>query len=161
MIEITKHPNADTRSANKDFTKETLKEDNESHINDVKAGMNFFADMLIKAGEKHDNTKISNFDDFYNALVSKNVKNSEWYNKHITNERHHLNSHVPKDVNLIDVFEHIVDCVMAGLSRSGVVYDIEIPSDVLQLAHQNTVKLLKDNINVKISEDILDTKIKE
>lgn len=160
MIEITREPNADSRTANPGFNKDDLKKATESHIKDVNEGMKFFADMIIAAGKKHDNTKLSNFNDFFASLKSGKVKESDWYHKHITEERHHLISNVPKDVTLVDVFEHMVDCVVAGLSRSGIVYDVELPVEVLKVAHQNTINLLKENIRVvKPEKDILDTEI--
>lgn len=160
MIEITRSPNADSRSG-ENITKDSLKKATESHIKDVENGMKFFSNMLIEAGKKHDNTKLKHFNDFFASLDSKNVKDSNWYHKHITEERHHLIANVPNDVNLIDVFEHLVDCVMAGLSRSGEIYDINLSNDILQLAHKNTIELLKKNIKVVDNEeDVFDIKIK-
>lgn len=162
MIEITKEPNADSRTAKPDFKKEDLRKATESHIAHVNEGIKFFVDMLLKAGEKHDNTKLSNFNDFFEALNSGKVKESNWYQNHITKERHHLISNVPNDVNLVDVIEYLVDCIMAGMSRSGEIYDLDLPSDVLQLALKNSIELLKKNIKViEPKEDILDTKIPE
>jgi hypothetical protein len=148
MITVHKSVNADSRTANSNFSKESLTNDTNSHIKDVSKGMDFIADQLIERGSIHDHTKTENMNQFYNALKSGNVKNSFWYQMHITNERHHLKSNVPEDVNLIDVIEHIVDCTMAGLTRSGNIYDIGLPPDVLLKAVNNTVELLKKNINV-------------
>lgn len=64
-------------------------------------------------------------------------------------------------MNLIDVIEHVIDCTMAGLTRSGEVYDTDISPEVLQLAVQNTVELLKLNTTVVDSKNILDAKIRE
>ena len=162
MIEIVKEPNADSRTAKPGFNKDDLRKATESHIGDVNEGMKFFADMILNAAKKHDNTKLSNFNDFFEALNSGNVKESSWYRNHIKKERHHLVANVPKDITLIDVIEHLVDCVMAGMARSGTVYDIDLPADVLKVAHQNTVELLKKNIKVvKKDEDILDTKVSD
>ena len=160
MIEITREPNADSRTAKPGFDKEDLMKSTVAHIEHVNDGMKFMAYMMMHAAQNHDNTKLSNFDDFYAALNSGQVKNSDWYQKHITEERHHLVSNVPMNITLIDVIEHLVDCVMAGMSRSGTVYDIDLPNDVLQLAHKNTVELLKKNIKVVDSDgDILSSEI--
>jgi hypothetical protein len=51
-------------------------------------------------------------------------------------------------VNLIDVLDMIVDCVMAGMARTGSVYPLEIDQDVLRRAFENTVELLKANVAV-------------
>ena len=63
-------------------------------------------------------------------------------------ERHHLNDSVPDDVNLIDVLEMVIDCTVAGLARSGEVYDITIPNDVLVKAINNTKDLIIDSTEV-------------
>ena len=72
----------------------------------------------------------------------------EWFkNRHMT-ERHHLNDRVPDDVNLLDVLEMVIDCTCAGLSRSGDVYPITIPQDVLEKAIENTKNLIIENSEV-------------
>jgi RecG-like helicase len=43
----------------------------------------------------------------------------------------------------------IADCVMAGMARSGSVYPLELPTDVLVRAFQNTVELLKSKVVVE------------
>lgn len=65
--------------------------------------------------------------------------------------RHHLlqPDGVPTDVNLIDVLDMIVDCVMAGMSRTGTVYPLTITDEVLRTAFSNTVDLLKNKIVVE------------
>lgn len=63
-------------------------------------------------------------------------------------ERHHLKRHCPDDVNMLDVIEMICDCVAAGMARSGEVYDVDIPAEVLTKAVKNTVDLLKREIEV-------------
>lgn len=166
MIRITKAVNADSRSADQPITVGTLRKDTVSHIKDVEAGLKFIAYELEKRGRDHDHTKMENMEDFCNALSSGKVKESEWYKLHITEERHHLKSNVPDDVNLIDVIEHVVDCTMAGLTRSGQVYDLDIPPETLTLAVNNTVELLKKNTTVvdengKETNGLLNQKIDE
>ena len=151
MIKVKKTINADTRTAETDVTKEMLIKDTKSHIEDVSNGCNFFADMLINAGKNHDHTKIDYIDEFYDNFKTRqqgdNFKKLGWWEKHLT-ERHHLNDRVPDDVNLIDVMEMIIDCVMAGKARSGEVYEIIIKPDIIIRAINNTQKLLENNIEV-------------
>lgn len=64
-------------------------------------------------------------------------------------ERHHLNDSVPEDVNLVDVLEMVIDCTVAGLARSGEVYDITIPQEVLEQAIDNTKQLIINNTEVQ------------
>lgn len=148
MIEVRKAVNADSRSANIDLTQESLLTDTKNHIRDVGKGMDFIAEQIMNRATKHDHTKTENIYQFYDAIKSNHIKNTFWYQMHISSERHHLKSHVPDDVNLIDVIEHLVDCTMAGLTRSGTIYDVDIPVEVLQKAVANTVELLKNNTNV-------------
>ena len=152
MITINKTPNADSRSANEEMTVESLRESTFQHIDHVRQALLYFHNKLLEAAEKHDETKPLTIEDFYEALTSGNVKNSTWYQYHITEERHHLLSKAPDDVNLIDVIEYLCDCVMAGLARSGDIYDIELPDELLQKAFKNTVDLLKSQVEVVDAE---------
>lgn len=163
MIEIRKSPKADSRSA-----KETqpsvneLQKDTESHISDVTQALNFLADLIKARGPEHDHTKIENMNDFHAALTGGGIKASNWYHKHITEERHHLKAYVHEDITLVDVIEHVADCTMAGLARSGEVYDVDLPDEVLQLAVKNTVQLLIKNTEVvDANTDLLDQNVDE
>lgn len=148
MIKVTKSVNADSRTMSQKTKKPSLLIDTRKHIRDVGKGLEFIADLLRKRGKDHDHTKIQNPEDFYQAIISGHIKDTEWYKYHTTEERHHLKVHVPDDVNLIDVLEHLVDCTMAGLTRSGEIYDTDIPAEVLVKAAENTVKLIKENTKV-------------
>jgi hypothetical protein len=77
-----------------------------------------------------------------------NFVEAEWYQLHINEERHHLLSRCPEDVNLIDVLEMIADCTCAGLARSCEVRDLEITTDILERAVKNTVELIKQKVEV-------------
>ena len=156
-IVVKKSVNADSRSAPQPPTEQELTKATKSHIEDVMKGMKWFADKLVDAGLKHDNTKISNMLEFHKALTGGEIKKTDWYEEHITKERHHLKSKCPDDVTLVDVIEHIIDCTMAGLTRTGEVYDVDIDERILSKAVENTVELLKKNTKVvKESTDILD-----
>lgn len=149
MIHIQKSVNADSRSSIGKPSIDQLTTDTHKHISDVVQAMNFISDMIKDRAPKHDNTKVSNMEEFHMALNSGHIKDTNWYKKHITEERHHLKSHVPDDVNIIDVIEHICDCCMAGLARSGDIYDIDLSPELLQVAVSNTVELLKKNTIVE------------
>lgn len=151
MIEIERSPTADTRTCDwSSVTKEKLRDSSIQHIGDVGRGLGFFGGMMIEAAAYHDQDKITALDQFY-ADFRTGFKQTGWWDNHRKVNRHHLNMEdgVPEDVNLIDVIEHIVDCVMAGMARSGYVYDLKLPDEVLQKAFQNTVELLKKNVKVK------------
>lgn len=111
------------------------------------------AKLVDKTGELHDCTKKSQERMFYRDFVNTQENgadfvNGEWYKFHVKAERHHLLSNCPDDVNLIDVLEMIVDCVCAGLARSGDIRDLEINSEILDRAVKNTAKLIKGMIEV-------------
>jgi hypothetical protein len=103
--------------------------------------------MLCNQAENHDHDKISDIEGFHRDFLT-GFKETTWWDNHRKVNRHHLleADGVPEDVNLIDVLDMIADCVMAGMARSGSVYPINIEPDVLMRAFQNTVELLKRNI---------------
>lgn len=148
MIKILKSPTADTRSC--DFaavTKETLLNSSLTHIEDVVKGLSFFISKLTAAAGKHDFDKLTNIDSFYSDFQS-GFKKTDWWDNHRKINRHHL-AHadgIPADVNLIDVLEYIADSCMAGMARSGYVYNLDITPELLTRAFQNTVKMLEKEI---------------
>lgn len=154
-IVIRPTPNADSRTSNNLLSDETCREDTYEHIRDVQQAMNFFSAQIARAGLMHDNTKVTEMDD-YVKLVLDNVKDddflkSDWWIKHITTERHHLNANCPVDVTLIDVLEMIADKVMQK-SRKGYFTSDELKlldPTLLERAYWNTVKLLDDKVIVK------------
>ena len=150
MIQIHKSETADTRTC--DFTKvtkETLKESSVSHIGDVRRGLQHFADMLARASSVHDADKLTDLDGFHSDFTG-GFKSTVWWDEHRKINRHHIDKAdgIPEDVNLVDVIEHITDCVMAGMARSGSVYELKLPDALLQRAFANTVSRLKENIEV-------------
>lgn len=150
-IIIKKSHTADSRTCDvSKVSKEQLLLSSNQHVNDVKKGLHFFVNMLLEASVNHDFDKFDDIDGFYRDFQVK-FKTTEWWDKHRKINRHHLlaDDGVPDDVNLIDVIEMIVDCVMAGMGRSGSVYPVEIKDSVLRKAFDNTVALLKDNIVVE------------
>lgn len=154
VIEIKKNPNGDTRTAPKGITFEQFQEANDMHIDDVKAVMYELSRMVDNAGEMHDCTKKSQERMFYRDFKDTQENgadfvNGEWYQLHVKAERHHLLSHCPDDVNLIDVLEMIADCTCAGLARSGEVRDLEVDNSILIRAVKNTAELIHRMITVK------------
>lgn len=150
LIEIKKSPTADTRTC--DFantSKETLLKSSLQHIADVQAGLALFAGLLLQAAGRHDYDKISDIEGFHRDFLT-GFKETSWWDAHRRLNRHHLlqSDGVPEDVNLIDVLDMISDCVMAGMARAGSVYPLDISSDVLMKAFQNTVELLKSQTSV-------------
>lgn len=158
-IIIYKSPSADTRSAKGEVSKDELLSSTLSHILDVQNVGGFLADRFKEQISNHDHTKIDYLDEFFADFTSgkqgAEFKKLPWWEKHMT-ERHHLNDSVPEDVNLIDVLEMVVDCTVAGLARSGEVYDISIPSDIISKAINNTKQLIIDNTEILDEPDVND-----
>jgi hypothetical protein len=149
-IKIKKSPTADTRTCDwGTITKKELLRTSRQHILDVTKGLAFFMRMMDKASQSHDADKITDIDGFHADFIT-GFKETSWWDKHRKINRHHLNSPdgIPDDVNLIDVLEHIVDCVMAGMARNGSVYELSLPDEVLQRALANTIELIKANVVV-------------
>lgn len=151
MIRIHKSETADTRTC--DFvnvSKATLLASSEQHIDDVAAALNFFASKIGRAIQDHDTDKLTDIDSFHSDFVT-GFKEHAWWDRHRTLNRHHLTmaDGIPADVNLIDVLDFIADCVMAGMARSGSVYPLQLPPELLETAFQNTVELLKRQVTVE------------
>lgn len=151
MIQIAKSPTADTRTCDyTQVTKKTLLDSSRIHIEDVQQGIEFFIGKLLEASRVHDRDKITDVDGFHRDFVT-GFKQTEWWDRHRQLNRHHLNMDdgIPADVNLIDVFDFIADCVMAGMARSGSVYPLKLTPELLERAFQNTVELLKAEVVVQ------------
>lgn len=151
MIEIQKSATADTRTcdfANTD--KATLLGSSRTHIGDVVKALGFFQALLLKAAGEHDYDKLTAIDWFHEDFVT-GFKQTGWWDNHRKIHRHHLAQEdgIPEDVNLCDVLEYVADCVMAGMARSGSVYDLKLPEGVLERAFKNTVDLLKSQVVVR------------
>lgn len=150
MIQVTPSPTADSRTC--DVTKVTLDQLGISsirHIDDVRAGLAFFSECLKRKGRIHDYDKLTRLAHFY-ADFQTSFKQTGWWDNHRKIHRHHLGQAdgIPNDVDLLDVLEWVVDCVMAGMARSGNVYDLQMSDDLLQRALVNTVRLLKRQIEL-------------
>ena len=155
MIKIQETKHCDTRALKdgEKLTEEAVKHDTELHIEAVEKCGDFFCDKIKEQFKKHDHTKLGEYlPAFTEALSSgfkgKEFKEQDWWEIHLT-ERHHLNDKVPEDVNLVDVLEMICDCVSAGMARTGEVYDITLSEKTLKKAFENTVTLLKKNVEVE------------
>jgi len=154
MITINKSPNADARTATKIVSKNELFKNSKQHINDVKKVMSWIGHKLIEAGRKHDYTKIVYLDEFYTDYsLSQNgfqddFKQRHWFKDLHLLERHHLTNRCPEDVNLFDIIERIADITTAGMARSGEIYEDDLSEEILLKAYNNTVKLIRDNIEV-------------
>ena len=150
MVRIKKHTEGDSRVAKELPTFSDFNAANEDHRCDVKRLAEEFADMLKARVSSHDWTKtIEPYRSmFYRDLCATlegrmDFMDGKWANLHYKElERHHLKQHAPEDVDLCDVIEMVCDCVAAGMARSGDVYDVDIPAEVLTKAVANTVKLL-------------------
>lgn len=150
MIEVQKSATADTRTCDfANVTKEVLLASSCAHIGDVVKAMAFFSGQLVEAAGKHDHDKLTAIDRFHADFLT-GFKQAGWWDNHRKIHRHHLAQEdgVPADVNLIDVLEYISDCVMAGMARSGSVTPLVMTSELLERAFNNTVELLKAQVEV-------------
>jgi hypothetical protein len=151
MIKIQQSQTADTRTCDfANVSRETLRASSEQHIGDVRVALGFFAQMLHRTAAVHDTDKLTDLDGFHADFIT-GFTSSGWWERHRSLNRHHLNNDdgIPADVNLIDVLDYIADCVMAGMARSGSVYPLALPPELLERAFQNTVALLKNSVVVE------------
>ena len=150
---IKRNTNGDSRVAKSSPTISEFTDAVILHRNDVKQMMNNVAEAISMQALDHDWSKVKEpyrsmfYRDLCNTIEGKmEFMDGEWSRLHYNElERHHLTKRHPEDVNLIDVIEMVCDCVCAGMARSGDVYDVDIPAEVLTLAVKNTVELLKEN----------------
>ena len=150
MIRVKKSPTADSRTCDfKDVSMETLEKSSIQHIDDVNKGLEFFRDKLHPSSRIHDWDKLTFIEEFYDNFSS-GFKRRDWWDKHHKLNRHHLENPegIPDDVNLLDVLEHIVDGVMAGLARTGKYRPSKISPELLKRAFDNTVELLLEHVEV-------------
>lgn len=153
-IVIQKSATADTRTCDyATVSKQTLLNSTVQHIGDVRRALAFFCAELAEAATRHDEDKITDIDGFHRDFVT-GFTRTEWWDRHRGLNRHHLleADGVPADVNLIDVLDMIADCVMAGMARSGSVYQLALSGEVLRLAFENTVALLQSHVVVEPNE---------
>lgn len=165
-ITVKTSPTADTRNCDPSkVTKEQLLASSEQHITDVDRALAWMQDQLtirtrlfyFNSGGlsyHHAHDKISDIDGFHADFKGGNFVERDWYQNHIRVNRHHLNAEggVPDDVNLFDVLEMIADGAVAGKSRSGDVYPIELPNELLQTAVKNTLNMIMASIVVSSDE---------
>lgn len=150
MIEIRQSATADSRTCNVDeVSREALLASSRQHIGDVAKALAFFSAKLVEAAAEHDYDKLTAIDHFYSDFQTK-FQATGWWDNHRRIHRHHIDweDGIPDDVNLIDVLEHIADCVMAGMARSGSVRELELPDELLQRAFRNTTELLQRQVVV-------------
>ncbi len=136
-------------------SKEQLLKDTRQHRHDVCLVLSEMSLYLERIGVFHDWSKIEYFDQFAKDALERqdtpDFKKREWYKIHTTEERHHINARVPEKVNLFDLLEMQVDCIIAGLTRAGAVDDkfLEIPEEVLHEAYWNTVEYIKNHVRLE------------
>lgn len=147
MITIKKSPTADSRSCDcKNIPIDVLTRSTELHKLDVKRVLNWLTSRIDWAAKNHDNHKLRTIEAFHKAFTGGFVDET-WWNEH-KKERHHLPEDLD-DVNLIDIMEHITDCVTAGMARTGKVRPLTISNQMLQKAFQNTVNLIVSHLKVE------------
>ena len=151
MIIIKKSPTAYSSTFDfKNVSRETLRKSSVQHIRDVRKGLDLFCAILKQRGARHDWDKLY-FDEWFHENFVTGFKERDWLDNHYGANRHHLETPagVPDDVNLLDVLEHIVDGVMAGMARSGKYRPSEISPELLKRAFDNTVQLLLEHVEVE------------
>jgi hypothetical protein len=149
MIDVRPSPTADTRTCDyAHVSRARLYASSQQHIADVRKALGFFAEEIHEAGQRHDFDKLTDIDTFHADFVT-GFEHTLWWDTHRRINRHHLSEPdgVREDVNLIDVLDYIADCVMAGMARSGSVYPLHLSPALLERAFQNTVTLLKAQVN--------------
>lgn len=145
-VYVKKSQMADSRTCDfKNITENELWDSTWMHIHDVRCAIDLFRSKLVDIKINHDEHKIRTFKNFYKSFVS-GFKDDKWLNEHYLASRHHINKRIHGDIDLFDILEYIADCTVAGIARSGYVYDLELSDDTLRRAFKNTVEWLKDRV---------------
>jgi hypothetical protein len=159
-IDIEPTTGADTRSATEVVSKETLLRESHLHRSHVRRVMAMLAEELMERAERHDFTKVdpAGIDSFHDAFVRTMRKEIEfkdhpWWERHLSEEGHHLNDRMHHHSDLLDLLEMVVDCVCAGKARTGTVFPLAVESEDLQLLLANTVEKLIARVNVAPPSD--------
>ena len=154
-VNITMNPNGDTRTADHIPSIEEFDTANKSHIKHVQKIAEEYAKRIPIEIMWHDITKVQDpyRSMFYRDMVKTmsgdmTFEDGEWAKIHYSYERHHLNRNCPEDVHWIDVLEMIIDCVAAGLARSGSIRPIQIDPEVLTRAVENTASYIAEYIRL-------------
>ena len=155
-IRMKRNQNGDTRTATHIPSIREFDEANSLHRDDVRALVARFSQLLEESARNHDWSKVKEpyRSMFYRDLVDTmngriKFEDGEWCQLHYNDlERHHLLRNTPDDVDLFDVIEMVCDCVAAGMVRSGEVRPLEISNEVFQKALDNTVEILKEQIEL-------------
>jgi hypothetical protein len=155
-IAVRQSKSADTRTAQHPVSKTELLDASKQHIVDVKHAMQWLSDKIMETGHRHDWTKINGIEQFHEDFTKVQTASGDkpdftlmpWYQRHLKEERHHIDKKAPEDVDLIDVLEHVADIVMAGMARSGTVYPEVLPEELLKKAYQNTIRKMTDAVDV-------------
>lgn len=157
MIFIKKTKNADSRCAVGKTKKVELLEDTILHIKAVSSVLNWIGEVLGRMGHNHDWTKLTYLNEFYSDFSAKqdgdptDFRQMHWYKDiHIVKESHHLDVNPHDDITLFDLMERAADVVTAGMARNGIVFEDNLPPELLVKAYKNTIELLKREI---IAED--------
>lgn len=153
-IKLKPNPNGDSRTVTTPATFKEFHKANVEHINDVQRVMGAISKMLNVQGSIHDQTKLKYEDEFYenylDAIINKkDFVSNTWYQKHITQEKHHPLNCCHDDITLLDIIETIVDCVCAGKARSGEIRSLEFDDEIIKKAVANTVKLIDEITEVE------------
>lgn len=151
---IKKTNKCDTRTLPKGsvVSEADVKEDTLRHRQAVIDVGSFICDKIKEQFKEHDWTKLGAFLPQFTDGLNKGFDSkefSDWYNVHVSTERHHLKSFVPDDVNIIDLLEMLIDCVCAGKARTGDVYPMELSNELLQKVVSNTFEYLKSIVEAK------------
>ena len=146
---VNKSPTANIKDWSK-VTKQELEESTRLHCLDIAGALAVIREEISHRNRWHDHTKIDLIDDFHADFVT-GFKQTLWWDVHKQMERHHLAwNRVNEDINLVDIIEHVADCVVSCIARSGKenFRMPEISNELLQKAVQNTCTMLINSAEV-------------
>lgn len=152
--------NSKTKYHREDYSINDFKKRLLIHKANIKRTFKLILNELKYRAKVHDHSKVESLPLQYEVTKRyigrseqyHSIKDNEAFAYHVKNERHHLQSFVPDDVNLFDVIELIVDCITCSVERQKDFRAIDITDKTLMLAFNNTCKQLLELLENKDSK---------
>lgn len=151
-VKIRYNPNGDARTLDHFPDYDEMKDAAETHKENMREILRHIGNAFYSKADKHDNTVLNNFDDYYIASVADYngetpFRESDWYKEYFFKEQYRVNRYDPSKANLLDLIEGICDHRVTLNEKSSGKEGLLNKDQVYQM-YLNTVKDIDDSIEV-------------
>lgn len=152
QVKIRYNPNGDARTLDHFPDYDEMKDAVLTHKNNMSIILKHVGNKFYSKADKHDNTVIDNFDDYYVATAASYNKEvpfreSDWYKNYFLKEEYRKQRFDPSTSNLLDLIEGICDHKVTTNERLTEVPGLLNKDQVYQM-YLNTVKEIEESIEV-------------